>query len=251
MLISRFDDIPSVGVMLNEVVFSNFPLIMRQAGMDFMILDGEHGGFDYAAMAGIIMVARQTKIPIIVRLADNSRKDITKVMDMGADGVLLPMTNRAADIEQVVRYGKYAPVGQRGISTNRGHTFYNMKNLQEYMRYANMSTMIFAQIETEEGLANVDEILRVSGVAGVFLGPNDLSCSLNCIGDQEPILAAIRKVGQAAKNAGKRAGIITETENYLTEAKKSGFGMLCSGSEISFWKKSASRMAAKRHGKNI
>ena len=71
MLIDDGDRRLKAGVMLNEVSFANFPMIMRQAGMDFMILDTEHGGFDYSGMAALIMMAKQTQLPIIVRLADN------------------------------------------------------------------------------------------------------------------------------------------------------------------------------------
>lgn len=249
MLVERYKENPCAGVMLNEVAFPNFPLIMRQSGLDFMILDSEHGGFDYSAMASLIMGARQAGLPVIVRLADNSRKDITKVMDMGADGLLLPMTNTADQIRQVVRYAKYAPEGQRGISTNRGHTFYNPGNQEEYMKQANDSTMVFAQIETGEGLRNVDEILGVEGVYGVFVGPNDLACDLGCLGSEtkEPVLSAIREVGQAAGRCGKRAGIITERENFLQEARKAGFDLMCSGSEISLWKKGGYQTVEKIH----
>ena len=169
MLKNNFTRKCETGIMLNEVAFANFPLIMRNAGMDFMILDYEHGGFDYSAMASIIMGARQVGLPIIVRLADNSRKDITKIMDMGADGLLLPMTESADEIAHVVRYAKYTPLGQRGISTNRAHTFYNPGELSDYMKVANESTTVFAQIETREGLTHLEEILGVDGVAGVFV----------------------------------------------------------------------------------
>lgn len=250
MLIKRYRDMPSAGVMLNEVNFLNFPLIMHQAGLDFMILDSEHGGFDYTAMAALIMGARQVGLPIVVRLADNSRKDITKIMDMGADGLLLPMTNTPEEIKQVVRYSKYSPEGQRGISTNRSHTFYNPGNLKDYMRRANSSTMVFAQIETGASVERVNEILAVNGVDGAFIGPNDLSCDLNCMGnndDKSPILTAIQKVGEATAKYGKRAGIISESEQYLACAKAAGYDLICCGSEISFWKKGGSQAADKIH----
>ncbi len=250
MLIERNEGRFCAGVMLNEVVFPNLPIIMHQAGMDFLILDYEHGSFDYMGMAGMIMVARLSGIPIMVRLPDNSRKDITKVMDMGADGLLLPMTNSVEEISEVVRYAKYAPVGQRGISTNRGHTFYNPGRMEEYMEQANGDTMIFAQIETGRGVKNMDEILDADGVDGIFIGPNDLSCDLGCLdreGGQEPVLEAIRTAGRRAAKFGKRAGIITEKDIFLEEAEKCGFDLFCCGSEISFWKKAGRDMSGRIH----
>lgn len=247
MLIKRYKDISSAGVMLSEVSFSNFPLIMYNAGMDFVILDAEHGPFDYSTISHLVMNAKQVGIPIIVRLAENSRKDITKVMDMGADGLLLPMTNTAEDIEQVVCYAKYQPLGRRGVSTNRAHTLYNPGDFKEYMKDANDSTMIFAQIETKLGLENIKDIVNVSGVTGIFVGPNDLSCDMGCIGNTEPIISVIHYVGKEAVTSGKRAGIITEDDTYLDEAKKAGFDLLCSGSEISFLKKGGKFTSNKIH----
>ena len=248
MLISKYKNIPSAGVMINEVTFGNFPLIMKHAGMDFILLDDEHGGFDYGDMARIIMGARQSEIPIVVRIADNSRKDITKIMDMGADGLLLPMTESAEEIRQVIKYGKYAPEGQRGISTNRGHSFYNVGiDLKAYMKRTNSGVMIFAQIESKRGIDNLNEILDVTGVDGIFVGPNDLAGDMGCIGEKEPILEAIRIIGQETLAKGKRAGIITETEEYIKEAVKDGYDMVCCGSEISFWKKGGSSTAERIH----
>lgn len=249
MLTGQKDGRACAGVMLNEVAFPNFSIIMRQAGMDFLILDGEHGGFDYTGMAGLIMVARLSGIPIVVRLPDNGRRDITKAMDMGADGLLLPMTDSAEEIREVVRYAKYAPLGQRGISTNRGHTFYDPGCLEDYMGQANGENMIFAQIETRRGVENVDEILGVDGVDGIFIGPNDLSCDLGCLGERgkEPVLEAIRTAGRAAAKSGKRAGIITEKDAFLEEAGKCGFDLFCCGSEISFWKKAGRDISERIH----
>ena len=117
------------------------------------------------------------------------------------------------------------------------------------MKQANASTMIFAQIETREGLKNLEDIMAVEGVDGAFVGPSDLACDLDCIGcdTMEPVLSAIREVGEAARRYEKRAGIITEREAYLLEAKNAGFDLMCSGSEISFWKNAGRSAAAKIH----
>jgi len=227
------------GIMMNEVAFHNFPLVISKSGLSFVILDYEHGGFSYPDMAGIIMSARCSGIKIIIRLSDNGRKDITKLMDMGADGLLLPMTNTSSDIAEVVCYAKYAPLGKRGISTTRAHTMYYLDNLSTYMREANNRTVIFAQIETISGIKNCAEILNVSGVSGVFVGPNDLSVDLGCIesNDFSPVTDAIGIIGKAAVSTGKLAGIITENHGYLKAAAGSGFSIFCCGSEISLWKK--------------
>ena len=170
------------GIMISEISFSNMPVLMKNAGLDFFILDLEHGGFDYADVARIIMTARLCGVENIVRLPDNSRKDIIKLMDMGADGLLLPMTNNASEIREVVRYAKYPPTGERGISTMRAHTFYNPPPMTEYFSKANARTKIFAQIETREGVKNIISILSERGVEGcmiclLYTSPSPRDCS--------------------------------------------------------------------------
>lgn len=200
----------------------------------FSILDYEHGGFDYADMSRMIMTARLCGLEVIVRLPNNGRKDIVKLMDMGADGLLLPMTNTAEDIRQVVRYAKYQPIGERGISTMRAHTFYAPPSILEYMPQANARTKVFAQAETAAGVENIEEILQVKGVDGVLIGPNDLSADCGCLGNDEAseVLSAIERVGAAAKKEGKLSGIITGNKNYMAKAKACGLEMFCKGSEL-------------------
>ena len=226
------------GIMLSEVPFSNLPVILKKGGMDFFILDSEHGGFDYSDISKIIMTSRLAGLKCIVRLADNTRKDITKFMDMGADGLLLPMTNTAADIEKVVEYAKYAPLGRRGLSTMRAHTLYDPPKLLHYMKEANEAKDIYAQIETAAGVENVVEILSVEGVSGVLTGPNDLSCDFGCLADNHApqILSSIEKTAFEAVGRGKKSGIITGNENYLAKGKECGMTMFCVGSELNLLK---------------
>ena len=223
-----------VGLMMSEIAFSNMPVLMKNAGLDYFILDCEHGGYDYADISRTIMTARLCGLLVIVRLPNKDRKDIIKLMDMGADGLLLPMTNTAEDIQQVVKYAKYQPIGERGISTMRAHTFYNPPPINEYLVSANARTKVFAQAETIDGVKNIEAILAVEGVDGVFIGPNDMSADYGCLGNNEApeILAAIEKIGDAAKKADKIAGIITGNKTYITKAMESGLEWYCKGSEL-------------------
>jgi len=224
------------GVMISEVPFINMPVIFAGCGLDFVIIDTEHGGFDYSTLAGLLMNARLSGLRTIVRLPDNQRKDITRMMDMGAGGLLLPMTNSAADIEKVVEYAKYAPLGRRGISTTRAHTGYNPPPLEQYMKDANDYTYIFAQIETEKGVSSVSEILSVDGVYGALVGPNDLSCDLGCIGQNGPILEAMERVAEAAFQTQKACGIITGNVTLLSAAARMGMTWFSIGSELNMLK---------------
>ncbi|MBQ4150691.1 MAG: hypothetical protein IJC81_02675 [Clostridia bacterium] len=220
------------GIMLSEVPFANMPLIMKNEGLDFMIVDNEHGAFDYTFLAKTFTVSRLADFCTIVRIPDNGRAWITKCVDAGADGFLLPMTNTASDIAKVVEYAKYAPIGKRGISTMRVHTLYNPPSLSEYMPIANERIKVYAQIETAMGVENIEDIIGTYGVDGVFIGPNDLSCDLDSIGDNTPLLEAIEKVAAAAKNAGKPWGIITTAKALIEKATLCGASMFSYGSEL-------------------
>ena len=222
------------GMMISEIAFSNMPVLLKNAGIEFCILDCEHGGFDYAEVSRLIMTARLCGLELIVRLANNERKDVVKYLDMGADGLLLPMTNTSEDIRKVADYAKYPPLGHRGISTMRAHTLYAPPPVLEYMPAGNARTKIFAQAETRAGVENIDRILAVPGVSGCFIGPNDLSADYECLGDPNapPILKAIERVGEAAAAAGKISGMITANKNYLSKAKSCRFTAFCVGSEL-------------------
>ena len=234
-----------IGTMLSEIPFSNIPIIFKNCGLDFLIVDTEHGAFDYTPLSSLITTARLVGLTAIVRLSDGERRDITRLADMGADGFILPMTNSAEDIQKVVEYAKYAPIGNRGISTNRAHTFYNPPPMSTYMRAANERIKVFAQIETKSGVENIDGILSTEGVDGVFVGPNDLSISLGCVGCDEPIKQAISTVADSAKRHGKPWGIITTSSTLIAHSLSCDTSFISYGSEINMIKDSCNSIRRK------
>ena len=220
------------GTMLSEIGFTNFPIILKNNKMDFFIIDCEHGAFDFSVLSSLIVKAKLVGIKAIIRLGDNRREIITKLADAGATGFLLPMTNCAEDIRKVVKYAKYSPIGKRGISTTRAHTLYNPPELKNYMKSANENMRIYAQIETMEGVNNIQSILDTEGVDGVFIGPNDLSDDCGCIGNTEPIKKCIETVGKAVQQMQKQWGIITANKELLDFSVSCGVNMISCGSEL-------------------
>ena len=220
------------GTMLSEISFPNFPVIAKNNGLDFIIIDNEHGCFDYSDISRLIVTANLIGIKTIVRIGDSSRGHITKLADMGVSGFLLPMTNCSGDIEEVVKYAKYTPIGKRGISTTRAHTLYNPPSLTEYMEIANQKMRIYAQIETICGVNNINEILAVEGVDGIFIGPNDLSVDMKCISDKKPLYKAIETIADAANAAKKPFGIITADKKLIEHSIQNNVSMISVGSEL-------------------
>lgn len=220
------------GTMLSEVCFSHFPIIAKNNGLDFIIIDNEHGAFDYHVISELAFASKMCELPAIIRIPDNGRANITKYADMGVCGFLLPMTNTASDIEKVVEYAKYMPIGKRGISTNRAHTLYAPPRLEDYMPMANEKMKIYAQIETVQACEKIGEILAINGVDGVFIGPNDMSADIGKPGDVDVVIPYIEIVAVAAKLAQKPWGIITTNQKLIDFSKSCGVDIVSYGSEI-------------------
>ena len=142
---------------------ANIVRILKTAGFEFVIIDCEHGYFDLSQTAALIGMGSCCGLPVFVRVPSTGREYITKVMDMGAAGLLVPMVNSAEDARQAVEYAKYTPLGKRGISTQRAHTNYAPPPLEEYLKMANQRTMIMVQLETRELLAILGKLQKRKG----------------------------------------------------------------------------------------
>ena len=199
-----------IGTMITTVDNPDIAKILKVCGFDFFIIDNEHGSYDYSAVARICSVARAIDFTTVIRIPEPRREVVLKYMEMGADGILLPNCESAETAKLLVEYSKYAPMGDRGVSLQRGHTGYIApKSATEYMQKANEENIIMCQIESPKGVENVEAILNVEGVDACFIGPNDLSQSYGLMGqfDHPTIVGAMDKVVAAAKAKGKFSGV--------------------------------------------
>jgi 2-dehydro-3-deoxyglucarate aldolase/4-hydroxy-2-oxoheptanedioate aldolase len=164
-------------------------------------------------------------------------------MDMGADGLLVPMVSTPEEAKQVVAHAKYAPLGNRGVSTQRAHSGYNVKDLKAYMQHANESTLLLVQIETLQGLEQVDPIAAVDGIDGLILGPNDLMQDLGIAGaayDHPLLKAAIERTAGTARSHAKWSGIISSKKELVELGQQSGMQILSWNSEVGMLMQAAS-----------
>lgn len=233
-----------LGTMLSEVYTPNVVRVIKAGGMEFIIIDSEHGYFDYSQIANIVAVCNGFDIPIIVRVPNIDRASITKVLDMGVDGLLIPMVNTALDAENVVNYAKYAPLGARGISTTRAHTNYEPPKLSEYIEHANNKTIILAQIETKQALLNADKIIEVEGIDALIIGPNDLAIDLGTPGDFETasMEKSIETVVASARKAKKPCGIVASNIGFLHKCKDMGMTIFSCNSEVGMIKSASKKI---------
>ena len=223
-----------IGTMMSELVFPNISFILKNSGYDFIIIDCEHGPFDYSQVAAIITAARSNGISTIVRIPEIRREPIIKYLDMGADGLLVPMVRNVADAEAVVNFVKYPPEGNRGISISRAHSKYSPGDVNEYIKKANKHTAIFIQIELTSALNEVEQIAKVPGVDAIMVGPSDLSMALGIFNQLDnPILtAAVNRTAKAASDAGKCSGVITANTTLIKNSIDAGMNIVCMGSDV-------------------
>ncbi len=158
------------------------------APLDFVCIDLEHGLYDYPDMLALIRAANYRGLTPLVRAKDSVRSSILKAADAGAKGIVVPMIKSVDEVEKFVEYGKYDPVGQRGMCPNRCADFGEAATIRrrpvtEYFAEANEEVLLLPQCETREFMENIDDILSLPGVDGTLVGPNDLSISLGHPGD--------------------------------------------------------------------
>lgn len=151
--------------------------IIGYAGLDFIIIDNEHGCFTDAQIEELIRAAELTGVTPLVRVSYDPAS-IQKALDRGARGIQVPMVNCKADAEAVVRKAKFPPVGTRGAAYSvRAAKFGNLSG-KAYLDAADTNTLVSVHIETMEAVKNFDEIVSVPGVNIAFVGPTDLSVSM-------------------------------------------------------------------------
>lgn len=181
---------------------------MGLAGLDFVIIDTEHGPGDVESTLPLVLAAERRDIVPLVRVKDASRSSILKMLDIGAKGLVIPFIKSAEEVKKVVEYGKYTPLGQRGFGGVRVSGYGALEgygSLAEYFEASNRETLIIPQCETAEAVAYIEEIASLPGVDGIFVGPFDLSIALGKplqFSDPEFVVAVDRTI-KACKDAGK------------------------------------------------
>jgi 4-hydroxy-2-oxoheptanedioate aldolase len=156
--------------------------IMGFAGFDFVIIDAEHGPISIQNAQNMIRAAETTDITPIIRVANNDEELILRALDIGAQGIEIPQINTKSKAIKAVKSVKYSPEGERGVCRYVRAANYSSLDKFKYFKSANKETMIIAHIEGVEGINHLDEILNVSGIDVIFIGPYDLSQSLGIPG---------------------------------------------------------------------
>lgn len=159
--------------------------IAAKSGLDFTIIDMEHGTFGIDAAVNMIRAAEAGGAAPFVRIADYAPATILKVLDAGAVGIVVPGIETAQQLKDVIAATRYAPEGTRGACPCVRATGHGLFEWSECTRWASKNIMVVAIVETSAGIANFEELVRVEGLSGIAIGQFDLSQSMGYQGDHE------------------------------------------------------------------
>jgi 2-dehydro-3-deoxyglucarate aldolase/4-hydroxy-2-oxoheptanedioate aldolase len=200
------------GTFLQVVDHPDIIRILKTCGFDFVIIDNEHGSFNYSSTAALIGMCRALDLPVLIRISEPKRKIYSNTW-MLVPTVYGCQTATMPTLQSWLWSMRCIHLWVTGcIIPPCSYQLQCPFDPKEYMKSANEANMVVCQIESAEAVENIDAILAVDGVDAVFIGPKDLSQSLGVMGivAHPKLMDAIKKVGQAAKRHGKHAGIAME-----------------------------------------
>lgn len=202
---------------------------LGQTGLDYIIIDNEHGPFDVESSEECIRACELTGLTPFVRIREVSRPAVMKLLDVGAQGLIVPYIESMEEIRALIGYGKYPPLGKRGFCPSKkdgwGYQMPGTLPMQEQFDYWNRETLIIPQCETKEALGQIEMIAGTDGVDGIFVGPFDLSISMGIPGqfDHPEFTAALQRILAACRDAGKFSIIFTGDAARIRDYYETGF----------------------------
>jgi 2-keto-3-deoxy-L-rhamnonate aldolase RhmA len=204
------------------------------AGFDWLLVDLEHGGGHESQLLGQLLGASSAGVHGLVRVESDVRGRSARVLDLGAEGIMCPQVNSAAQAEAWAAALHYGPAGNRGIALFHRGARYGTD--PDAIAHARERTLGVAQIESPEAVEAVEEIAAVDGIDVLFVGPADLSYSMGRFRqfDDPEFRSAIERVVQAARSAGKSAGIFCASPDSVPRAVADGFRMIAVGTDGGF-----------------
>lgn len=215
---------------------TNVAECLSLSGLDCFVVDTEHGPFSEGETMEMIRAAKLHEGTVFVRPRDSSRAAVLHMLDIGADGLIVPDVRSVEEVRNLVEYCKYFPMGRRGFAFARcaGYgTDPRLKNVQGYFDSCNQDSWLVPQCETSESLEHIEEITAMEGVDGIFVGPYDLSVALGkpAVFQTEEFQGAVRRILKACKENGKIAMIYADNRQKAEEYFAQGFDVVIIGTD--------------------
>ena len=205
--------------------------VCAAAGVDWVLLDLEHGGGGEEQASGVVPAAASYGVPTVVRAESTERIRAGRLLDLGATGVMFPRIEGPEDAAAAISHLRYPPLGDRGVATYNRMCHYGLDPAA--VDRSDDEVLGVVQIETAEALATVEEIAALDGVDVLFVGPRDLSLALGVPGDlTAPVyLEALERVLAAARQNGKAAGVLVPNGAAAARMTAAGWQFLAIGSD--------------------
>ena len=216
---------------------SNAARVAELAGMlgfETVWIDVEHGPTSYTEVEYLCMGAEAAGCVPSVRIPSNNRSHILRSLEAGAHILVVPMIDNAEQAQQIVEHGKFPPLGHRGFNFRSRGLQFGLTETGSHLQDANERTQLFAQIESLEAVSNVESICQVEGLAGIVIGPGDLSADMGRPGEftDPEVIATVESVVRTARANGKHAGVVVSPGPMLDTAIAAGCNLAYCSSDL-------------------
>jgi len=218
--------------------------ILASAGFDWLLIDAEHSPNTPASVLPQLQAAASYPVPVLVRPVNHDPALIKQYLDIGAQTLLVPMVDTAAQAVALVQAVRYPPRGIRGVGASLARAA-RWNGVRDYARQADDEICLIVQVETRAGLENLDAILAVDGVDGVFIGPADLAASLGHLGEARhpEVQAAIENALGRISVAGKAAGVFASEPALASRYEACGASIIGIGGDTTLLRNAALKLA--------
>lgn len=210
--------------------------IMADAGFDWLCIDMEHSVTDYFEAQQLIMAIQSKGLKAFVRVGENNSRIIKRILDAGADGIIVPSVSSGEEAVKAVQSVKYPPFGKRGVGLSRAQSY--GFGFESYKDEKAKEIKLIVQIEHIDAVRNLESIIEVDGVDGTFIGPYDLSGSMGKPGryDDDDVKEALQRYETVAKRYNKLIGfhVIQPSFDLVVEKMNKGYDFIAFSLDILF-----------------
>lgn len=220
-----------LGAMVFECLSPGIAQVLSLAGCEYVIYDMEHTGISLETVKTQVAHCRGLPVSPMVRVPRGEYHFLARALDIGCQGVMVPMVNSAEEARAIAESTHYPPRGRRGAAFSFAHDDYAPGDPLAKMKAADARNLVIAQIETERGLEAVDEIAAVDGIDVLWVGHFDLTNFLGIPGqfDNPIYMKAVKRVVEAGRRHKKGLGFMASDANWAKQYKRLGFNMLATG----------------------
>ncbi|AXT72885.1 MULTISPECIES: 2-dehydro-3-deoxyglucarate aldolase [Vibrio] len=219
--------------------------VLGLAGFDWILLDGEHAPNDVQTFIPQLMALKDSDSVPVVRPPVNDVTVIKRLLDIGFYNLIVPFVETKEQAELAVAATRYPPEGIRGVSV--GHRSNGYGTIPDYFKNINDNICVVVQIESQQALDNLDDILAVDGIDGVFVGPSDLAAALGHLGNPNhpDVQDAIQTIFEKGKAKGKTIGILAPVHDDAQRYIEWGANLVAVGSDLGVFKAATQALCQK------